>query len=1207
MERVVRSNILKAFLCVFVITFVIGISGLNRVNAADDPNPDEIELYFLSDRYKAGVGEIPSGYTTSYKINLDGIEGTPTYSSNQFISVIKVSADGVITPVANDRNSGLSVDLKVTCGNYEKTIKVTVKNYAIEYADKKTDAIISQSITDDMTEYKKVEEFCKWIGNNSDYSAGYTEYADLLILEKGDCWAAASLIVKMCQKVGINARLRFAGADPGNPYATHRNAAVRLDGKCYIVDAGMDGPRPRGYVISEIPDGFSFNGSTVYQYDGFDTDIYVPEKKGNTTITTFGNGKSSVLGIEGKVTLHIPKTITEIANYAFGNKSDVNIVVDPDNPVFTSVNGNLYSKDKTKLYYAHQSDSLSIDPATTEIMSYALANFDQKKIVIPGTVKKIGKYCFANSKVDSLIINEGVETIEEGAFYRCTTSKLVLPSSVRNMSPDAFYQSYIEEVHISGLTEIPASAFNQSKTKKIEIAEGTVKIGSYAFGACYALDSVSIPLSVTEIASNAFSGVSSCEIYYAGSQEDWDKIFTGTLSGYTTLHCQSVRVTGIDPNGDTDITLVRPGQFYQFNAIVLPSNASNQKINYKIDNDTVLSLNRNYVTAKAEGTCKVTATTEDGGFSTEFNVTVRFTKYKVKISNGTAALYWDYYNPDNEGNCEWKSELECYEGDKLILKPDDPDTGYQFSKWVLEGGDDETVFNPKYASNKKLTVTVPGRGITVKAEYSTVPVKSMVLQGYVFKLCPGNEFDVTVKFYPDNAFDKTVTWSSSNTSVAVVDSKGHVKTVAPGYTVITATAKDGSNARATFGLTVNAHELTFVEEKDPTRETEGNIEYYRCEKCGKLYSDAEGKHEISLADTVIPKITHDLTLIKAKEATCTEDGHKAYYECQDPDCGCKKIYSDKFGKNEIAPEDVVIPAGHKIEEVPAKDPTCTEDGYEKHYKCKGCDKLFSDAEGNSEISEPVNIPKLGHDKEHLKHYDAKAETYKEDGNIEYFECPRCGKYFKDEACENEIALKDTIIPKKGGAVIGEVAESDGLKYVVTVPYTDGRGTVTFIGVKNPVESLVIPATVEIKESTYKVNRIGTRAMFGDTDVKTVYIGTNVVIIDANAFFGCSSLVKVSGGAGLKTIGINAFARCPKLSTFVITSKVLYKIAPQAFYKDSRLKTVYVRNTTKLTKGGVKKSLKGSSVKTVKVKKSKVKKYKKYFTKKNCGRKVKVKK
>ena len=132
-------------------------------------------------------------------------------------------------------------------------------------------------------------------------------------------------------------------------------------------------------------------------------------------------------------------------------------------------------------------------------------------------------------------------------------------------------------------------------------------------------------------------------------------------------------------------------------------------------------------------------------------------------------------------------------------------------------------------------------------------------------------------------------------------------------------------------------------------------------------------------------------------------------------------------------------------------------------------------------------------------------------------------------------------------------------------------------------------------------------MKDNTTLKVVAVGSKIVAIGNNAFFGCKNLVKVSGGAGLKTIGQNAFARCPKLSTFVITSKVLYKIGPQAFYKDSKLKTVCVRNTTKLTKGGVKKSLKGSSVKTVRVKKSKVKKFKKYFTKKNCGRKVKVKK
>ena len=71
--------------------------------------------------------------------------------------------------------------------------------------------------------------------------------------------------------------------------------------------------------------------------------------------------------------------------------------------------------------------------------------------------------------------------------------------------------------------------------------------------------------------------------------------------------------------------------------------------------------------------------------------------------------------------------------------------------------------------------------------------------------------------------------------------------------------------------------------------------------------------------------------------------------------------------------------------------------------------------------------------------------------------------------------------------------------------------------------------------------------------------------------------------------------------------MLYKIGSQAFYKDTKLKTIYIKNTTKLTKAGVKKSLKGSSVKTVKVKKSKIWKYKKIFKKSNSGKKVKVKK
>ena len=45
-----------------------------------------------------------------------------------------------------------------------------------------------------------------------------------------------------------------------------------------------------------------------------------------------------------------------------------------------------------------------------------------------------------------------------------------------------------------------------------------------------------------------------------------------------------------------------------------------------------------------------------------------------------------------------------------------------------------------------------------------------------------------------------------------------------------------------------------VEAKEATAEAEGNVEYWRCTGCGKLFSDAAGTKEIKRADTVIPKL-----------------------------------------------------------------------------------------------------------------------------------------------------------------------------------------------------------------------------------------------------------------------------------------------------------------------------------------------------------------
>ena len=296
---------------------------------------------------------------------------------------------------------------------------------------------------------------------------------------------------------------------------------------------------------------------------------------------------------------------------------------------------------------------------------------------------------------------------------------------------------------------------------------------------------------------------------------------------------------------------------------------------------------------------------------------------------------------------------------------------------------------------------------------------------------------------------------------------------------------------------------------------------------------------------------------------------------------------------------------HKLTEVATVDPTCTESGHIRYWKCSVCKKLFSDAAGKNEIeTKDTVLPALGHD---LKHVAAKEPTDDEDGNIEYYVCKRCGKKFADADGKTELKDVEIIIPKKGAAVLDEEATVGNFIYRVTDPATDGTGTVTLIGVATKTAAVSIPGTVTIKEHVYIVNRIGLKAFYRNDVIKTLTIGANIKIIDNYAFCGCKNLAKVYGGGRVEIICTYAFANCPKLYSFTITSPNLKKIGANSFNYDKKLKTIKIKNTTKLTKSGVRKSLRKSKVKTVRVKKSKIKAYKKIFKKSNSGRSVRVKK
>lgn len=49
----------------------------------------------------------------------------------------------------------------------------------------------------------------------------------------------------------------------------------------------------------------------------------------------------------------------------------------------------------------------------------------------------------------------------------------------------------------------------------------------------------------------------------------------------------------------------------------------------------------------------------------------------------------------------------------------------------------------------------------------------------------------------------------------------------------------------------------------------------------------------------------------------------------------------------------------------------------------------------------------------LQHFEAKDPTCEKEGNIEYWYCAGCGKYFADEAAEKEIAKEKTFLSATG--------------------------------------------------------------------------------------------------------------------------------------------------------------------------------------------------
>ena len=96
--------------------------------------------------------------------------------------------------------------------------------------------------------------------------------------------------------------------------------------------------------------------------------------------------------------------------------------------------------------------------------------------------------------------------------------------------------------------------------------------------------------------------------------------------------------------------------------------------------------------------------------------------------------------------------------------------------------------------------------------------------------------------------------------------------------------------------------------------------------------------------------------------------------------------------------------------------------------CEVCGKAYGDLDGNHHAN--------------LKHIDAKAATKTAGGNIEYWYCEDCDKYFADAAATKEIKQADTVTAKLSGAA--KSPRTGGDSGVVTVLLLSGGAFICLV-------------------------------------------------------------------------------------------------------------------------------------------------------------------
>ena len=669
-----------------------------------------------------------------------------------------------------------------------------------------------------------------------------------------------------------------------------------------VTSIGSDAFHECSSLISvTIPDSVTSIGAYAFKYCSSLTSVTIPE-----SVTSIGG--SAFSGCSSLTNVTIPEGVTSIGESAFYGCSSLTSVTIPDG--VTSIGDYTF-------YGCSSLTSVTIPNGVTSIGSSAFYGCRSlTSVTIPEGVNSINWQAFYGcSSLTSVTIPEGVTSIGNSAFYGCSgLTSVTIPEGVTSIEGNAFWGcSGLTTVTIpEGVTSIGGNTFRDcSGLTSVTIPESVTSIGDWAFCGCSSLTGVTIPGGVTSIDSSAFSNCSSLtsvtipesvtsigndafwrcnklkHVYYGGSDLQWKEIEIGYSNDALTkaiIHYASTHAHNVEHVPGKAASCTETGNLEYWHCLICGEYFTDEDCTQSVDEAGVIISALGHAMAETEA--KAATCTQDGN-----------NRYFTCSTCGKVFK-------DEQGTQETTAQAEVLPAlghtTKLVdtVAPTCTQPGNK-AYYVCETCG--RAFKDKQGT-QATTVraeAVPALGHTKVTDQRVEPTctKTGLTEGTHCSVC--DEVLTAQKEIPAKGHSE------------VIDEGTEPTCTKPGLTEGKHCSVCNEVLTAQEEIPAKGHDVEKVEAKEATCTEDGNNDYYVCRVCGEAFKDEKCEQATTVEAETLSALGHEITKVEAAEPTWEAAGNIEYYICS----RCEKLFKDALGTEETTLEEVTLPMISYVTEI----------------------------------------------------------------------------------------------------------------------------------------------------------------------------------------------------------------------------------------------------------------------------------------------------